>query len=192
LENLQSCVAGLVGRRSVRPPRGNRGVLAALLTSGEIDPLDFVIAHRIYEWFVQQPPSKALVPWVSSTTSASASKRKRARPVFRLLARCTVSANLVASGRSKRGAETAAFVERQKRGNARTPCARASEKRDWAPVGIRADLTLAHDGQIRVPEAQASHTRSAKRAPSTWKKSERVTIPRTRWSASTIGMIRTR
>jgi Bacterial regulatory proteins, luxR family len=26
------------------------------LTSGEIDPLDFVIAHRIPEWFVQQPP----------------------------------------------------------------------------------------------------------------------------------------
>jgi hypothetical protein len=55
LEDLQSCAAGLVGRRPVRPPRGDRGVLATLLTSGEIDPLDFVIAHRKYEWFVRQP-----------------------------------------------------------------------------------------------------------------------------------------
>src|SRR4051812_44972588 len=62
LENLQSRVAGLVARRRIRPPRGNREVLATHLTPGEIDPLDFVTAHRIPECFVQQPPRHGAAP----------------------------------------------------------------------------------------------------------------------------------
>jgi hypothetical protein len=51
--DLQSRVAEPLGRRlygpvaAIEEPSG--------LISGEIDPLDFVITHRINEWFVQQP-----------------------------------------------------------------------------------------------------------------------------------------
>jgi hypothetical protein len=105
LEDLQSCAAGLVGRRPVRPPRGDRGVLATLLTSGEIDPLDFVIAHRVYEWFVQQPPCNAAAR-----------------------ADCSSSSNSAASGCAKRCARTAP-LPRSRRLSSRMPGSAREQER---------------------------------------------------------------